>query len=80
MLRTRKRCRGKLQKTRSKHSISLHVSLNRYSFDGCVNLDSLAASMLATGFQATNVGLAINEINRMVSTMFAKCMNGTDGR
>jgi hypothetical protein len=40
--------------------------LTSYSFNGNVDLDSMAMSMLATGFQATNVGLAINEINRMV--------------
>lgn len=34
--------------------------------DGSITLDALAASMLSTGFQATNVGLAINEINRML--------------
>ena len=32
-----------------------------------VSLDSLAQSMLYSGFQATNVGLAIHEINRMLS-------------
>lgn len=32
-----------------------------------VNLDNLAKSMCAMGFQATNVGLAIEEINRMLS-------------
>eukprot|EP01038_Epipyxis_sp_PR26KG_P005880 gene5880-8110_t len=38
-----------------------------FDFSSAVNLDSIAASMLNTGFQATNVGLAINEINRMLS-------------
>lgn len=31
-----------------------------------VTLDSLAATMMFSGFQATNVGLAIDEINRML--------------
>ena len=33
---------------------------------GEISLDSIMQKMLTTGFQATNVGLAINEINRMV--------------
>lgn len=37
-----------------------------FDFSEGSSLDALAASMLTTGFQATNVGLAINEINRMV--------------
>lgn len=32
-----------------------------------VSLDDLAASMLYSGFQATNVGMAIDEINRMLT-------------
>ena len=35
-------------------------------FDGEVTLDSLMAKMITTGFQATNIGLAIEEINKMV--------------
>jgi deoxyhypusine synthase len=31
-----------------------------------VTLDGIMNAMLATGFQATNVALAIHEINRMV--------------
>ncbi|RYG68688.1 hypothetical protein EON64_04610 [archaeon] len=38
----------------------------RVDFDQKPDLDSLMAAMLTTGFQATNVGLAIEEINRMV--------------
>jgi deoxyhypusine synthase len=34
-------------------------------FEGDVSLDSLLGSFLSTGFQATNMGLAIHEINRM---------------
>lgn len=33
-----------------------------------VTLDGIMSAMMATGFQATNVALAIEEINRMVST------------
>jgi hypothetical protein len=33
---------------------------------GAGTVDGLMKAMLTTGFQATNVGLAINEINRMV--------------
>jgi len=36
-------------------------------FKDIPTLDSLAAKMITTGFQATNVSLAINEINRMLS-------------
>ena len=36
---------------------------------GEISLDSIMQKMLTTGFQATNVGLAINEINRMVSIL-----------
>lgn len=43
--------------------LTLFFSLD---FNKPVELDDLAASMLSTGFQATNVGLAIEEINRMV--------------
>lgn len=37
------------------------------SYEEAMTLDTLAASMISTGFQATNVGLAIREINRMLS-------------
>lgn len=37
-----------------------------FDFEGEVTLDALVGSMLTTGFQATNVALAINEINRMI--------------
>ena len=42
---------------------------NREDFSGEVSLDSLVCGMFTTGFQATNVGLAINEINRMVGRL-----------
>ncbi len=35
-------------------------------FDGVVSLDSLMDKMITTGFQATNIGLAVEEINKMV--------------
>lgn len=37
-----------------------------FDFNSKLSLDSLLKSYLHTGFQATNVGLAIDEINRMV--------------
>ena len=48
--------------------IILIIYVHTYSEDFAseVNLDSFMQTMLTTGFQATNVGLAINEINRMV--------------
>ena len=39
----------------------------REDFSKGASLESLVSSLLSTGFQATNVGLAIHEINRMVS-------------
>jgi len=39
----------------------------RLDFSQPVTMDTWAQSMLGTGFQATNVALAIDEINRMVS-------------
>eukprot|EP00598_Pedospumella_elongata_P006845 CAMPEP_0184986964 /NCGR_PEP_ID=MMETSP1098-20130426/18483_1 /TAXON_ID=89044 /ORGANISM="Spumella elongata, Strain CCAP 955/1" /LENGTH=373 /DNA_ID=CAMNT_0027511359 /DNA_START=17 /DNA_END=1138 /DNA_ORIENTATION=+ len=44
-----------------------NTAVKGYDFSNGADLDSLAASMLTTGFQATNVGLAINEINRMLA-------------
>lgn len=40
--------------------------LARFDFSGAVDLDGIMGSMFTTGFQATNVGLAIDEINNMV--------------
>jgi deoxyhypusine synthase len=37
-----------------------------------VNLDSLLNSYFSCGFQATNVALAVAEINRMVLKMFGR--------
>ncbi len=44
----------------------MSLFVDREDFSGEVTLDSLARSMISSGFQATNVGLAIEEINRMV--------------
>lgn len=38
-----------------------------YDFNKGINYEKIFASYLQTGFQATNLSLAINEINRMVS-------------
>ena len=40
--------------------------MSREDFAKGASLESLVSSLLSTGFQATNVGLAIKEINRMV--------------
>lgn len=37
-----------------------------YDFNNGIDYSKLFASYVNTGFQATNLGLAINEINRMV--------------
>ena len=37
-----------------------------FNAEGGVTLDGIMSAMMATGFQATNVALAVNEINRMV--------------
>lgn len=65
---------------RQSEGVNFHIVLNvpfnyinynypcifREDFSKGANLDSLVASMLTTGFQATNVALAIEEINKMV--------------
>ena len=40
--------------------------VSSFDFGGECTLDALAQSMFTTGFQATNVGLAIEQINQMV--------------
>ena len=45
----------------------LYVFLFREDFAGDVTLDGIMGRCVSTGFQATNMGLAIAEINRMVS-------------
>lgn len=57
--------------------VDLHLTadcctLTRFDFDERtpVDLDHIMASMMTTGFQATNVALAINEINRMVKLLW----------
>ena len=44
-----------------------HIVIRGEDFSNGATLDGLVASMITTGFQATNVGLAIEEINRMLS-------------
>lgn len=46
----------------------------RFSFEGDVSLDALCSSLLRTGFQATNVALAIDQINKMVCVMLMLCV------
>lgn len=53
-----------LQKSDEVASDSL--SVRGEDFSGPVSLDKLVSNMLTTGFQATNVALAINEINNMI--------------
>lgn len=43
------------------------VIVKGYDFNSGINYEQIFASYLRTGFQATNLSLAINEINRMVS-------------
>ena len=40
--------------------------LCREDFSTEVSLDSLVAGMMATGFQASHLGLAVEQINKMV--------------
>lgn len=44
-----------------------------YDFEKGRDLDGLMESMLQTGFQATNLGLAVKEVNRMVRFMALLC-------
>jgi hypothetical protein len=48
--------------------LSCFFVVYRLDFNKEVNLDALMAAMITTGFQATNVGLAVEEINKMVCT------------
>jgi hypothetical protein len=51
----------------SDHTLSpLMRQVRGYDFDKGVDYDGLFASLKTTGFQATNFGLAVDEINRMV--------------
>ena len=43
--------------------LSMRCSID---FNTEVTLDSIMASMFTTGFQATNIALAVDEINKMV--------------
>lgn len=51
---------------RSVFDTSTATQVKGIDFSGEVSIDSLAQAMLTTGFQATNLGLAVNEINRML--------------
>lgn len=42
------------------------TTITGYEFNNGINYEKMFASYLRTGFQATNLSLAINEINRMV--------------
>jgi len=44
------------------------VKVTGYDFNNGIDYHKLLSSFLTTGFQATNFGLAVNEINRMVCT------------
>eukprot|EP01031_Cornospumella_fuschlensis_P037168 gene37168-45112_t len=52
--------------TKSTFDSSDRVVIKGIDFDQKPDLDAVMAAMLTTGFQATNVGLAIEEINRML--------------
>jgi deoxyhypusine synthase len=43
------------------------VLVKGYNFANGVNYDSLLQSYLTSGFQATNFGLAVQEINKMIA-------------
>lgn len=47
-----------------------------YDFENGRDLDGLMDSMLQTGFQATNLGLAIKEVNRMVRNLIPGILFG----
>lgn len=42
------------------------LKVSGLNYEDEITVDSLMGSMMGTGFQATNVALAINEINNMV--------------
>ncbi len=48
-----------------------------YDFNKGINYDNILGSYLTTGFQATNFGKAVQEINKMVSklSMVAHSLN-----
>ncbi len=52
---------------KSQFDATSEVPVVGINFEQPQTLDSFVQAMLTTGFQATNVGLAINEINRMLS-------------
>lgn len=50
------------------------VVIKGYDFNNGVNYPELLKSFYTTGFQATNVAKAIDEINRMVSAAFSQIL------
>lgn len=52
---------------KSEFNKDLKIEVRGQDFEAEVSLESLTDSLISTGFQATNVGLAIKEINRMLS-------------
>ena len=47
--------------------------IDRCDFAQEIGLDEFAKYLMSTGFQATNVAFAIEEINRMVRFVFGNC-------
>jgi deoxyhypusine synthase len=43
-------------------------AIRGYDFNAGVDFDKLMAAMMTTGFQATALGQAVEEVNRMVSS------------
>jgi deoxyhypusine synthase len=52
---------------KSEFDPSTATAVRGFNFDNGVSLDGIMNAMLTTGFQATNIGMAINEINRMLA-------------
>lgn len=48
------------------------VEVKGYDFNNGVNYPELLKSFYTTGFQATNLAKAVDEINRMVSATFSE--------
>ena len=47
-----------------------HEKVGGYDFNNGINYDKLLDSYAYTGFQATNFGAAVTEINKMVLFLF----------
>lgn len=50
-----------------------------YDFNDGNDLQSIMASMVSSGFQATSLGQGIDEINRMVRNLGMHSMAGNEG-